>query len=1166
MNSFIWRRGANRGEAGRTGSEIGESLLAILRRQLYRYRSILIVLFLFSHGFVRAQSQLIFPRLSFEQDSLIGVAVLNPTDSAADLTFTAYDESGQLIQAAGFMNPRQITIQPGQQYADVTQSLFGPLDSDPVAWFEATSPTSDLTGFFLYLQFPDFGFFDGADLPQVSKELLFPEVRLTEGFTTEIHLVNPGSEPATLDISLEGNDALLSANPLVLPARGVKRMDARELFAGVQASGELALPDPGLLRVVSSQPVAGFAFVKLPEGDLLGLNAMPADQPLNRIYFPQLAVGSVIRTELTLSNVSGADTLVNLTAHRPDGEMFGPSDVTQNPVSLALTAGEVRRLDLQETFGFVNEETRQGWLEVSSTSDAMLGALSYAIEGTGSLAGVATRRFGSHQAAFSHLATAEGFFTGLALLNPSSLAADVRIVAISQAGQILGTVTRTLAPGQRISELLGVDLIPQAAGQAGGIVYIRSSVPIFLTSLFGRLEGSGVLANIPAQPVPVSYRPDAGLPQARLIPPLAALEPKGNRMFQLQTVEGTPQWSVNGVPGGTPQAGMISADGLYQAPTAAPERLPATVTATLDDQEASASVDIVTRDVLGANLGVVQSLAYVEGLARLFVAELGVLGAANQAVPSGLVSVIVDVTTGEPQGVQQVAGEDISKILAYRDPNGKEYLLLAGRATGQIYRLALDPTQLRVIASGLNAPASMALDVQGDLLVAEADRLSRIPAQQLQAVGTAPQGDAPGSDLLLPEVMPRGAAVDPCSGAVYFSDGEEFSIQRLDRRTGNVTTVVTLTDPTQILGIPRAGVSCPDALNLLIAEPSPGQVTRVLPEQGQASLFALAPGVQDVAFLPPGNPFGKAGVLVLRQTDSGGEIDRFLVPGIYQTVTFNPPVHSSCIGHIMIADPGLEQGVREALGVGPSTTTSCLTAEGLTELVVQNHSVFILDGLEVFVSLDLLDLSFNQISDLSPLAPLTGLQTLYLSDNEISDLSPLAALTGLQKLGLFSNQVSDLSPLSQLINLVELDLYNNQVSDLSPLAQLTNLVDLFMEKNQVSDLSPLAQLTNLVHLFLSENQISDLSSLGQLAKLQELRLQSNQISNIAILAQLPELHSLDLRDNQISDISALVANLELGEEDEVLLSGNLLDAGDCSNINALVARGVSVDIAGSLCP
>ncbi len=1038
-----------------------------------------------------------------------------------------------------------------------------------------------------------------------------------------------------------------------------------DVFAEILPAGAVAFPDPAIVGVVSTQAVAGFAFVRQPERDLFGLNAVPADEQLNRLYFPQLAVGESIRTELSLDNLSEVDTLVTLTAHDKDGELFGPEDVTTNPVSLPLEAGQVLRLDISDTFGFVGDDLRDGWLEVASTVQVVQGALTYAIPASKSLAAVATSAQGSRQAAFSHLATDLGFFTGVALLNSATLAADVRIVAIAADGQILGTATRTLAPGQRISELLGVELIPQAAAQVGGAVYVRSSIPIYLTSLFGR---EGILANIPAQPVPSTYRPDEGLPQARLNPPLAAVEPDGSLAFMIEMGgQEVPSWKVNGMEGGIPLLGTISNTGNFQAPAASPMRLPISITAEIGDQAASASVDVVVRQVLVGGLGLLQSVVYLERLAKLYVAELGVGGASADArAPQGGGSVILDVTSGDRTLVQEFPGEDVAKILAYQQPDGTQSLLVAGRGTGQIYLLTVEePIKLEVIASGLNAPRALAVDPPtGDLLVAEADRLSRIAAARLQGEGSEPQGPPSGASSLLEEIAPRGVAVDTFTGDIFFSDGNEGSIRRLDRMTGEVTTVVQLTDPTQLLGVLRSGVSGPEGFHLFVAEPSLEQVTRVLPELGLASLFATAPGVQDLTFLPAGELSGSEGVLAAEQASGGGQVEQLLVPRIYQIDAINPADLSTCTVVAEIADPNLEAPLRQALGLGPMEPIRCDLAQGLTELAAAGLLISSLDGLETFVTLQTLALNRNQIIDITPLAGLINLQTLTLNQNQIIDISPLAGLTNLQTLDLSLNQISDIAPLvsnmgldagdsisldgnlldagdcgnintlvargvavdiaatlcpsclaeveiadvnvaaalrqelglspeepitcdlaegltelraegqqissldglAAFVNLQNLGLEDNQISDISSLAELINLQILTLDNNQISDISPLAGLTNLQILNLQTNQISDISSLAGLTNLLVLNLNSNRIGDIAPVAGLTNLNFLELRFNQISDIAPLVANMELGEGDQLFLDGNLLDAGDCGNVNALVARGVAVDIAAALCP
>ncbi len=133
-----------------------------------------------------------------------------------------------------------------------------------------------------------------------------------------------------------------------------------------------------------------------------------------------------------------------------------------------------------------------------------------------------------------------------------------------------------------------------------------------------------------------------------------------------------------------------------------------------------------------------------------------------------------------------------------------------------------------------------------------------------------------------------------------------------------------------------------------------------------------------------------------------------------------------------------------------------------------------------------LDLSNTELTDVSPLAGLTGLQTLWLHNTQVSDLSPLAGLSGLQTLYLGNTQVSDLSPLARLTGLQTLYLNYTQVSDVSPLAGLTGLQRLRLDFTPVSDVSPLAGLTGLRKLDLDNTQVLDVSPLAGLTGLQLL--------------------------------------------------------------------------------
>jgi Leucine-rich repeat (LRR) protein len=100
-----------------------------------------------------------------------------------------------------------------------------------------------------------------------------------------------------------------------------------------------------------------------------------------------------------------------------------------------------------------------------------------------------------------------------------------------------------------------------------------------------------------------------------------------------------------------------------------------------------------------------------------------------------------------------------------------------------------------------------------------------------------------------------------------------------------------------------------------------------------------------------------------------------------------------------------------------------------------------------------LGLSWNKITDISPLESLTELRWLFLSDNNISDLTPLSELTNLRILNIAGNEITDVTPLGGLINLNNLQLGDNRrrISDFTPLKNLKNLGTLNLDGTRISE-------------------------------------------------------------------------------------------------------------------
>ena len=216
-------------------------------------------------------------------------------------------------------------------------------------------------------------------------------------------------------------------------------------------------------------------------------------------------------------------------------------------------------------------------------------------------------------------------------------------------------------------------------------------------------------------------------------------------------------------------------------------------------------------------------------------------------------------------------------------------------------------------------------------------------------------------------------------------------------------------------------------------------------------------------------------------------------------------------------DAHLEQAVREELEIPDAIPIHPADMAGLSHLLIIEHNIESLSGLEYAVNLEFLHIGRGEVSDLTPLARLENLRVLKLFSNRITDLTPLTGLIGLQELHL--HLISDLTPLANLQNLRVLRLQGNHISDVSPLTGLIKLRELQLTNLIFSDLTPLANvlanLQNLKILRLQGNQISDVSPLAGLTGLQELILEGNAISNFTPLVSLTNLKTLYIYPNPI---------------------------------------------------
>ena len=145
---------------------------------------------------------------------------------------------------------------------------------------------------------------------------------------------------------------------------------------------------------------------------------------------------------------------------------------------------------------------------------------------------------------------------------------------------------------------------------------------------------------------------------------------------------------------------------------------------------------------------------------------------------------------------------------------------------------------------------------------------------------------------------------------------------------------------------------------------------------------------------------------------------------------------------VEFADSNLEDAVRQAL----DRLQGSLTPEDVASLIrisASGKTIQSLAGLEHFTVLQKLDLTDNEIADITPLATLTEVDSLALQDNQIVDVTPLTGLTGLSWLGLANNQIEDVALLVANTGIGEGDYVNLENNPLSAQALRSRLKTMF---------------------------------------------------------------------------------------------------------------------------
>ena len=418
---------------------------------------------------------------------------MNPNPSDAAVSWTLRGASGDVLGTG------VSTVPAGGQTAALISQIF-PKASQP-GWVQGTSSAAGLISFWAGGDFSTFT--DGGPPAPISSVATFPLINTD----TEISVANlaPAMDFAIFRLA-DQNGALISTRLVSIPANGVVQGNIASLLPGAsvpksQATSLLVLGLTGASQLAGTSVTKGF----LVDTDSVAVNGvMNAGTDLKIPYFVEgHAGGSDYQTVVGVTNLSSTTANVTLTMIIPNS----PSVTIQRSIpALGILRGTITDL--------FNVPTGLGWIQITS-SQLVSAWAAYADTIGGGVSMVQAESITSNPLIFGHIADLVPWWTGIVVLNPQSVSADIEVYAMTPDGTVIDgpatspTARFTLAGMTNRAFLLG-DLLPgtQTRTSDGGFVVVRSTngVPLAGLELFFLRNGK-VFANVPSVASPAYSHP-----------------------------------------------------------------------------------------------------------------------------------------------------------------------------------------------------------------------------------------------------------------------------------------------------------------------------------------------------------------------------------------------------------------------------------------------------------------------------------------------------------------------------------------------------------------------------------------------------------------------------------------------------------------------------------
>ncbi|XP_052819568.1 leucine-rich repeat-containing protein 23-like isoform X2 [Mya arenaria] len=200
----------------------------------------------------------------------------------------------------------------------------------------------------------------------------------------------------------------------------------------------------------------------------------------------------------------------------------------------------------------------------------------------------------------------------------------------------------------------------------------------------------------------------------------------------------------------------------------------------------------------------------------------------------------------------------------------------------------------------------------------------------------------------------------------------------------------------------------------------------------------------------------------------------------------------------------------------------CKTGDGLAhayvKLDIKERELTNISLLKTFIHLRYVDVSKNNLKDISPLSALTHMLTLKADENMLTS-AKLEEMPFLQVASFNSNKITSTEGVNHPM-LEHLSMNNNEITKVSGLdaQKLCRLHSLELRGNKLTTTDGIG-LPNLKNLFLGANMIKQLEGLEQLTGMTTCHLRENQLTQLDGFSEENKmLQYINMRGNNLTDV------------------------------------------------